>query len=78
MISTVLRLLNGILSLKTDVNVSIERNKQKNLEKNLFCWHLESHCQKREGSESGSGIQCTDPRIPDLFQNVTDPEPSFP
>ncbi len=33
-------------SLKTDVNGPIERNKQKNLQKTYFYWHLESHRRK--------------------------------
>jgi hypothetical protein len=38
-----------MLSLKTDVNVPEVRNKQKkNKEKQIICWHLESHTQKEQ------------------------------
>jgi hypothetical protein len=46
MISTVVRLLNDVLALKTDVNVpTIYKEK---LRKILIfsCGHLESHCKK--------------------------------
>ncbi len=33
---------------KTYVNVSSKSNKQKNLEKNAFCWHLVSHWRKKQ------------------------------
>jgi hypothetical protein len=36
MIYTVLRLFNDILSLKADVNVSIQRKKQNNVEKLFY------------------------------------------
>ncbi len=60
MISTVLWLLNDILSLKTDVNLPIVRKK-------IFLGIL-TPLHKITGS--GSVIQCTDP---DPFQNVTEP-----
>jgi hypothetical protein len=46
-ISTVLWLLNDLLSLKTVVNVPTKSNTQKKLVKKLnFCWYLKSHWRK--------------------------------
>jgi hypothetical protein len=37
----ILGLLFDFLSLKNDVSLPSKRNKQKNLKKLVFCWHLE-------------------------------------
>jgi hypothetical protein len=54
------------LSLKTDVNVPTERNKQNKLEKKIsFCWQLGSHWRKKQDLDPDPDplIKCTDPRI---------------
>jgi hypothetical protein len=59
MISSVLWLLNDMLSLKIGVN------KQKNL---IFCWNLKATAKKSR--ILGSVIQCTDPRIWILMSRI--------
>ncbi len=66
MISSVLWFLNDMLSVKTDVNVPLVRNKQKTLEKILiFCWHLEGHCEREKYP------------YPNPYQNFADSEYCF-
>ncbi len=55
-------------------------NKQKNFEKNNFCWHLVSHWRKKALSWSKAGSRlvsqwCGIGSVPKCqFQNVTDPQ----
>ncbi len=74
MVSTVLWLLNDMLSLETDVNVPTVRSKQNNVEKVIFCWRLESHCQKERIRIRNSMFWSMDL---DPYQNVTHPEHWF-
>ncbi len=58
---------------------TIKRNKQKNLvKKNIYCWHLEGHCDEKSRIWSQIHNPHTDPLVkgtdPDPYQNVTDPE----
>ncbi len=68
--------LNDFLSLRTDVNVPTESNKQKKLEKNLFLLASWKSPTKRAGSGSRTVNQVYGSKDPDQdpYQNVTDPE----
>jgi hypothetical protein len=73
-IFTVLGLLFlcDILSLKNDVNVPSKRKKQKK-----FFWHLEGGKNEHDPEPDPHPdpfVKGTDPKDPDLYQNVTDPE----
>jgi hypothetical protein len=46
LLSTVVSLLNDLLSLKTDVNVPAESKGKKLLKKLIFCWHPEASEEK--------------------------------
>jgi hypothetical protein len=75
MIPAVVRLLNGMLALKTDVNVRTICKVKLREKKIIFCWHLESAAKKRwiriciRNAMYGS-IKRSVPKS----KNVTDPE----
>jgi hypothetical protein len=60
--------------MKNDVNVHSNRNKQKNLEKICFCWHLERSMTKIAGSGSISQRHGSVDPDPTPYQNVIDPQ----
>ncbi len=61
----------AFLSVKNDVNVSSKSNKQKNLRKKIFVdiWKVTD-----EEQDPDPLVRGTDPRIPNPYQNVTDPD----
>ncbi len=73
LISAVYWLLYNFLSLKTDVNVPSQRNKQKNLEKTYFLFASWKPMTKRAGSRSGSHWYGSGDPDADPHQNVADP-----
>jgi hypothetical protein len=78
MISTVLRLLNDILSLKIDVNVPTKEISKKTYEKNVFCVVILKVISKKTRIRILSRIRkpLYGPKEPDPYQIVTDPEHS--
>ncbi len=72
--------LYDFLSLKNDVNVASKSKKKKNLKKIIFCCRLEGHWLKKQDPEPVPDrnpdplVGGTEPRIPDQYQNVTDPQ----
>ncbi len=63
LIPTVLWLLFNFLSMENDVNVPSKINKQKNLEKVAFCWHIEGQWRKYQDLDRDPLVRARGPRI---------------